>query len=183
VPVDYQGPVIGEHRWYFEVDTPVLVACTGVETHPEYFATEWVDAAFKAFAGLSLVDGDPGLAGMEGAVLYDYVPSQAVLAKVENGRAKRFEFYIGWIDICNSFLELTDPAPDEEFFEALEAWMPPCAGNALGFDRWFALLLVLEGIARTIPFRASDAFRGKAQCGAEPRGDGSVIFRQILEMR
>ena len=324
-----------ESRGYLEVDTPILVACPGVEAHLEYFATEWVEAAggrhplflrsspelhmkralalglrrifqiatcfrnggelapwhhpefamlewyeagigfeafidqteellrftreelashrpgsvtlrlpprfrrlsvkeaFREFSGLSLADGDPGLArkarelgiptvsaeddfetayfkilvervepglaGMGGAVLYDYPASQAVLAKVENGWAKRFEFYLGGVEICNAFLELTDPAenrrriegayarraelrdggagaggksacsnaaapdpePDEEFFEALEAGIPPCAGNALGFDRWLALLLGLDGIAKAIPFRESGAFRGK----------------------
>lgn len=34
-----------ERRGYLEVDTPILVACPGVEAHLEYFATEWVDAA------------------------------------------------------------------------------------------------------------------------------------------
>jgi lysyl-tRNA synthetase class 2 len=48
-----------------------------------------------------------------------------------------------------------EPAPDEEFFEAVDAGIPPCAGNALGFDRWLALLLGLDGIARVIPFRES----------------------------
>jgi lysyl-tRNA synthetase class 2 len=219
---------------------------------PPRFRRLSVEEAFKEFGGLSLVDGDPGLArkacelgiptvledddfetayfkilvervepglaGLGGAVLYDYPASQAVLAKVEGGWAKRFEFYLGGVEICNGFLELTDPAenrrriegayarraellsgdasardkgetgrdgscsnaprpgllpvpapgslpelapepaPDEEFFRALEAGIPPCAGNALGFDRWLALLLGLEGIARVIPFRESDAW-------------------------
>ena len=329
-----------EKRGYVEVDTPVLVACPGVEVHLGYFATEWVDAAgrrrplflrsspelhmkralalgparifqiatcfrnggelapwhhpeftmlewyeagigfeafidqteellrftcgelasrhpgrvtlrlparfrrisveqaFREFGGLSLVDGDPGLArkacelgipsvgngddfetayfkvlvervepglaGLKGAILYDYPASQAVLAKVEGGWAKRFEFFLDGVELCNGFLEVTDPAenrrrieaayarraelgsggtdakgdngacresaspnaprfepaPDEEFFEALESGIPPCAGNALGFDRWLALLLGLEGIARVVPFRESGLFRG-----------------------
>jgi lysyl-tRNA synthetase class 2 len=312
-----------ERRGYLEVDTPVLVACPGVEVHLGYFSTEWVDAAgrghtlflrsspelhmkralalgparifqiatcfrnggeltpwhhpeftmlewyeagvgfeafmdqteellrftreelalgrpgsvtlnlparfqrlsveeaFREFGGIALVDRDPGLArrarelgipsvgenddfetayfkvlmekvepgleGLGGAVLYDYPASQAVLAKVEGGKAKRFEFYLGGVELCNGFLELTDPAenrrrieeayarrgelprgaggaepsPDEEFFTDLAAGIPPCAGNALGLDRWLALLLGLDGIARVIPFRESGAFRGK----------------------
>jgi lysyl-tRNA synthetase class 2 len=205
---------------------------------PPRFRRLSVEEAFRELGGLSLVDGDPGLArkarelgiptvledddfetayfkilvervepglaGMGGAVLYDYPASQAVLAKVEGGWAKRFEFYLGGVEICNGFLELTDPAenrrrieeayarrvmlgnggagaqgksgtggevacssvpppdpvPDEEFFRALEAGIPPCAGNALGFDRWLALLVGLEGIARVIPFRESGIYRG-----------------------
>jgi lysyl-tRNA synthetase class 2 len=187
---------------------------------PPRFRRLSVEEAFVEFAGLSLVDGDPGLArrarergisavgedddfetayfkilvemvepGLRSlgcAVLYDYPASQAVLAKVEGGWAKRFEFYVGGVELCNAFLELTDPAenrrriadscarrghlargrtppapehdeprPDEEFLRAVEAGIPPCAGNALGLDRWLALLLGLDGIARTVPFRES----------------------------
>jgi lysyl-tRNA synthetase class 2 len=299
--------VFFESRGYLEVDTPVLVACPGVEVHLGYFSTEWCDAAgrkhplflrsspelhmkrvlahgparifqiatcfrndgeltpwhhpefsllewyeagagfeafmdqteellrlpprfrrlrveeaFREFAGLSLVDRDPGLArkareqgipsvgedddfetaffkilvdrvepglaSIGGAVLYDYPASQAVLAKVEGGWAKRFEFYLGGVELCNAFLELTDPGenrrrieeayarrgvlsghtggaqpvPDEEFFRDCAAGIPPCAGNALGLDRWLALLLGQNGIAGVIPFRERGAFRGKA---------------------
>ena len=142
---------------------------------------------------------EPGIERLGGVVLHDYPPSQAVLSRVEGGWAKRFEFYLEGVELCNGFLELTDPGenrrrvlealdrrrseaggvlpgqrpsepgtrgetgsvpiPDEEFFRALDAGIPPCAGNALGFDRWLALLLGERGIARVIPFRKGGVFR------------------------
>ena len=75
--------------------------------------------------------------------------------------AERFELYVGGVELCNGFGELTDPAEqrarlerdqaerarlgkpvypiDERFLAALEEGMPPSAGNALGVDRLIAL--------------------------------------------
>jgi lysyl-tRNA synthetase class 2 len=80
----------------------------------------------------------------------------------------RAELYVGGLELCNAFDELTDPAEqrarfeadraerarrglpvyplDEPFLAALEAGMPPAAGNALGFDRLLMLALGAERI-------------------------------------
>lgn len=123
-----------------------------------------------------LLDGvEPQLAKIGAAVLIDYPPSQAALAKVRDGVAKRFEFYINGIELCNGFEELLDleenkkrirdslkrraelgfetPGEDLDFYSALDQGMPACCGNALGLDRWLALLLCENSIDRVISFR------------------------------
>ena len=95
-----------------------------------------------------------------------YPASQAALANLEADSlggtwAKRFEAYIGGIELCNGFDELTDAREqqsrfeiemdsrkksigesgqhlsplDEEFIMALEEGMPPSGGVAVGLDR------------------------------------------------
>jgi len=91
--------------------------------------------------------------------LYDFPSSKAALARLKPGSpniAERFELYIGGIELCNAFTELTDPVEQrgrfekeleyrgtagkditpmpEKFLSALE-FMPEAAGNALGIDR------------------------------------------------
>jgi lysyl-tRNA synthetase class 2 len=127
-----------------------------------------------AFFKVLLDKVEAGLTALGGGVLVDYPASQAALATVEGGVAKRFEFYWGPVELCNGFLELTDPganrgrirganakrralghevtAEDEAFYEALPT-LPACAGNALGFDRLVALCAGLAGIAEVVPAR------------------------------
>lgn len=121
---------------------------------------------------------EPGLATIEHPVfLTDYPISQASLARVKPGDprvAERFELYIGGIELCNGFGELTDPKEqrdrlerdqkaraalgkpvypiDERFLASLEEGMPPSAGNALGFDRLVALVTGEAEIGRVMPF-------------------------------
>ncbi len=106
------------------------------------------------------------------AILYDYPPSMAALAKKRGEGpfqvAERFELYINGIEIANAFSELTDPAEqrarleadlaakrriygiesvlDEDFIAALDYGMPESAGCALGLDR---LIMIAAG-AQTI---------------------------------
>jgi lysyl-tRNA synthetase class 2 len=118
---------------------------------------------------------EPQLAMRKGAVLMDYPPSQAALAKVESGRACRFEFYLGRVELCNGFFELTGEREnrlrledanrkrvevgldsfeiDEQFVKAMGRIHKPLAGNALGFDRWLALLCGRDSLDGVIPFR------------------------------
>jgi lysyl-tRNA synthetase class 2 len=130
-----------------------------------------------AFFKVLMEKVEPALVAMGGAVLLDYPPSQAALATVAGGVAKRFEFYLSRVELCNGFLELLDPeanrarireacrrraaagrdVPDEDeaFYAALERGLPPSCGNALGFDRWLGLLLGDQTLDRAIPFRPS----------------------------
>jgi len=118
---------------------------------------------------------EPAFARLKGIILWDYLPSQAALAQVEEGRACRFEFYIGRVELCNGFFELTgeienrkrieeaflarerlgyEAVPvDESFLESMTKFNKPCAGNALGFDRWLGLLSSAENHDTSVLFR------------------------------
>lgn len=109
----------------------------------------------------------------------DFPASQAALAQVHpdnNGNkiAKRFECYMGGIELANGYLELLDAKEQSQRFEkenkrrheqgrqviqtdpnlikALESGIPACAGVALGIDRFIMLLGKLEHIHDSIPF-------------------------------
>ena len=102
---------------------------------------------------------EPNLSQTRPVFLYDYPAAQAALARLkpqDSRYAERFELYIGGLEICNAFSELTDPVEQrkrfeferqhrrqagkpeypmpEKFLEPLGS-MPPAAGNALGIDR------------------------------------------------
>lgn len=135
-----------------------------------------------AFFKILLEKIEPELEKLQWVLLYDYPPSQAALAKVEEGRAKRFEFYLKGVELSNGFYELCDPKlneeriadvhsqretlgkqiPDEDFdfYKALERGLPECYGNALGFDRLLALILGEKSISSVLPFRKDKPFGG-----------------------
>jgi lysyl-tRNA synthetase class 2 len=104
-----------------------------------------------------------------------YPASQAALAERDGFWARRFELYLGGMELGNGFQELTDPAEqrarfaadmdlrervygtefpktplDEEFLEALEEGMPPSSGIAIGMDRVVMLFANETEIDRTI---------------------------------
>lgn len=79
-------------------------------------------------------------------VITDYPPSQAALAKTENGTAQRFEIYHQGRELCNGYNELTDPdeykkrnLPHSDKCQSILSKLPPCCGVAIGFDRLLAL--------------------------------------------
>ena len=99
-----------------------------------------------------------------------YPPYQAALARLtEDGWGDRFEAYWKGFELCNAFHELNDPSIqclraeedllkkkamgkeliplDEEFFQCLQAGLPPSGGIALGLERLFMCLFDLEKIA------------------------------------
>lgn len=102
--------------------------------------------------------------GKQPIFLYDYPASCGALARLKPDNpslAERFELYIGGLELCNAFTELTDqkeqrvrfeqtendrrragkapyPVP-EKFLQSLKS-MPGAAGNALGIDRLVMLL-------------------------------------------
>ncbi len=81
-------------------------------------------------------------------VVYDFPKERAALAKVESGKAKRFEMYIATVELSNCYLEETDPNKlkkyleinDEDFIKAMEFGMPPTSGIAVGVDRLFMVI-------------------------------------------
>jgi elongation factor P--(R)-beta-lysine ligase len=123
---------------------------------------------------------EPELAKFGTCFLFDYPPSQAALAVVDNGWAKRFECYVGSVELCNGFFELTGeaenrirfaesmiarqqagllPVPtDEDFFRSQALIHKSYSGNALGFDRLLALLSGASSLDIALPFRRRAPF-------------------------
>ena len=112
-------------------------------------------------------------------VIYNFPPSQASLARINNGVAERFEVYIQGVELANGFHELTDaflqavrfkndlelrtqkglsstPA-DPYLLQALEHGLPNCSGVALGIDRLIAIALKQSSITQTLAFDISRA--------------------------
>lgn len=128
---------------------------------------------FDEIMGLEI---EPRL-GMDRPVfLYDYPSACGALARLKDGHpeiAERFELYIGGLELCNGFSELTDPVEQkarfveemdrrrkdgksvypmpEPFLEAL-ARMPVSTGNALGLDRLVMLLADASEIDEVVAF-------------------------------
>lgn len=120
---------------------------------------------------------EPWLARFPACFLYDYPASQAALARVRPGPpdvAERFELYLGGLELCNGYHELTDaaelsrrmqhhhaariargeaPLPtDSRLLDAMQAGLPPCSGVALGFDRLVMWRLGLADLRQTLAF-------------------------------
>jgi elongation factor P--(R)-beta-lysine ligase len=179
---------------------PPSMPLSGVCDVTAPFARMTVAEAFERFANvsggemlrLSLVDPDryfevlvdavePGLARLGVPVfLHRYPASQASLARSDPNDptvAERFELYLGELELCNGFGELTDSLEqrgrllndqaerraaekpvyplDERFLAALAEGMPPAAGNALGLDRLVALALGAASLEEVMAFPAS----------------------------
>lgn len=114
---------------------------------------------------------EPALArAPAGVFLVDYPAPFASLARLRPDDPRvceRFELYVGGLELCNGFGELTCPIEqrarlerdlaarrarelppypiDERFLAALEEGLPAAAGNAMGLDR---LLAVASGAGR-----------------------------------
>ena len=149
-----------------------------------------VEAAFKRFATISMETAleqhrfheimaceiEPNLPCEKPVFLYDYPAVLGALARLkpENPAfAERFELYIGGMELCNAFSELTDskkqrqrfekeiafrkkagkkhyPMP-EKFLNALKD-MPDATGNALGVDRLVMLFADAHRIDDIVAF-------------------------------
>lgn len=114
---------------------------------------------------------EPALPKDRPCVLVDYPAPAASLARLradDENVAQRWEAYIGGLELCNAYGELTDPIEqrrrfeiaqtkknaigetpmplDEDFLRDLKN-MPPSGGAALGVDRLAMLLLDIPDIA------------------------------------
>ncbi|HEX3774695.1 MAG TPA: EF-P lysine aminoacylase EpmA [Polyangiaceae bacterium] len=112
-------------------------------------------------------------------VLWKYPASQAALARLcpnDPSVAERFELYVGGVELCNGFDELTDEPEqrarfeadaerrraegrtvyplDQRFLGALASGMPASGGSAVGFDRLLMLALGAREISEVIAFPA-----------------------------
>jgi len=119
---------------------------------------------------------EPNLGQLQPIFLYDYPASCGALARLkpqDSRYAERFELYIGGLEICNAFSELTDPVEQRtrfereqkrrrnagrcvypmplKFLDALQD-MPEAAGNALGIDRLVMLFTDAKQIDEVVAF-------------------------------
>jgi lysyl-tRNA synthetase class 2 len=121
--------------------------------------------------------------GLDGPMfVHSYPASQAALARLDPADtrvARRFELYLGGIELANGFEELADPVeqrarfeadralraqlglgapvPDEFLLAALASGLPACSGVALGFDRLMMRALGAGHIADVLPFTSAEA--------------------------
>jgi lysyl-tRNA synthetase class 2 len=134
---------------------------------------------------------EPELRAAGPTFLYDFPASQAALAVVRDEQpaaldgcaaaapsraavAERFELYVGGVELCNGYHELTDadelrrriaaqsairarnnrralPA-DSRLLDAMQHGLPPCSGVALGLDRLALLALGGQTLADVTAF-------------------------------
>jgi elongation factor P--(R)-beta-lysine ligase len=135
------------------------------------------EGRFDEWLGLEV---EPRLGCDRPLFLHDYPSACGSLARLKPGDpgiAERFELYIGGLELCNGFSELTDPLEQGRRFEAeleskrrqgrpthglphrfLEALgsLPPSAGNALGLDRLVMLLCDASEIDAVVAFTPED---------------------------
>ncbi len=149
-----------------------------------------VSRAFKKYAPISMTEAlanntfdeimgcdiEPCLGLDKPLFLYDYPASKAALSRLKpdnTALAERFELYIGGVELCNAFTELTDPVEQKKRFEAEQQYraslgkpvtpmpekflnallsMPPAAGNALGLDRLVMIFTDTAAIDDVIAF-------------------------------
>jgi len=123
---------------------------------------------------------EPGLAREPRPLfLWKYPANQASLARLssdDSSVAERFELYVGGVELCNGFDELTDAHEqrlrfehdglrrtregrvaypiDERFLAGLTSGMPRAGGNALGFDRLLMLATGARELSDVIAFPA-----------------------------
>ncbi|MBC7692059.1 MAG: EF-P lysine aminoacylase GenX [Methylotenera sp.] len=160
-----------------EASTPELLRaeCVRLGLAPSDTDT-WDDLYFRIW--LNLIE--PALPGHQAVFVTRYPPSQAALAVVDQDAdgsswARRFELYVGGLELGNAFEELTDPFEqrrrfvadmkaremiygadfpktplDEEFLQALEEAMPPSGGIAVGVDRMVMLFANEPDIEKTL---------------------------------
>jgi lysyl-tRNA synthetase class 2 len=126
------------------------------------------------------LDIEPQLGWEQPLILYDYPAQCGALARFKDGRldlVERFELYIGGLELCNAFSELTDVREQTRRFEreaalrralgkpaypSAEAFlkalpdMPQATGNALGIDRLLMLLADTDTIDDVVAFVPED---------------------------
>lgn len=119
---------------------------------------------------------EPQLGTDKPVFIYDYPVDHGALARrkaTNPAVAERFELYIGGLELCNAFTELTDPEEQRERFEkerkvrrqagkpvypmperflAALSDMPAAAGNALGIDRLVMLFADTAQIDDVVAF-------------------------------
>ncbi|WP_411821329.1 amino acid--tRNA ligase-related protein [Leptospira sp. 'Mane'] len=153
------------------IETVIIHHLSSVKQE-ELVTWQYEDLFFLVF--LNLVE--PKL-GDKIVFLYDYPPECAALARIVDGKAKRFEIYWSGLELANAFWELTDAEEqrnrfteeqmlreklskeifplDEDFLSALESGnFPDSSGISLGLDRIFMRLSGGDGLKGFSPYFA-----------------------------
>lgn len=142
---------------------------------PTNSSDSWDDLFFK----LWLNKAEQLLPKDRPVIVFRYPPSQAALSVIETDSdqsrwARRFEIFIGGLELANAFEELTDPVEqrhrfekdmrlrskvygesfpvspiDEDFIRAV-GQMPPSSGIAMGVDRLVMLMADESDISNTV---------------------------------
>ena len=124
---------------------------------------DWESLFFRIYAFYI----EPNLGKEKLTFIYDYPPELSAMAKVVDGKGKRFEAYINGIELVNGYWELNDAEElekrliediktkeketgkkykiDKEFLKAIKN-LPECSGASLGIDRWLMILFQKEDI-------------------------------------
>ena len=128
------------------------------------------------FDEIMVTEIEPALGQSRPVFLYDYPACRGASARLkpqDRRYAERFELYIGGLEICNAFSELTDSTeqrgrferdrdyrqksgnpvyPMPEKFLASLGNMPAAAGNSLGIDRLVMLFSDSKQIDEVVAF-------------------------------
>lgn len=152
-------------------------ACERLGLHPSETDTE-SDLFYRLF----LAKVEPNL-GDDPIFVYDYPKHQAALSRLtpDGKYGERFELYVGGLELCNAFTELTDAVEqrqrfeceleerktlgktrfpiDEELLKRLPSVRHPTFGNALGVDRLHMLCAGVASIRDVLLFPAADLFK------------------------
>ncbi len=140
------------------------------EANYEYNSMYYEDLFFLVFLNFIEKDLPSGVP----VFIYDYPQELAALAKIENGRAKRFEIYWNGVELGNAFFELTAFEEqihrfkeeqvkrlelgkeafelDTDFIDSLKRGLPSCAGIAMGLDRLLMIILEQENLKFISPY-------------------------------
>ena len=207
--LEWYRPGFDHHRLMDEVEALVRVAGVAStpferlsyrQAFQRYAGLDPFSAPLEQLVGVARFDGDAGpqaqerdfwldlimadvvgpQLGLEAPVfLYDFPASQAALARVNEGRALRFELFWKGIELANGFHELADASEQRRRFESDQQWraangrdvppydrhlvaalcagLPDCAGVALGLDRLLMLLRGAPRLSATLAFAADRA--------------------------
>jgi lysyl-tRNA synthetase class 2 len=171
LPLAYQNHIIDLRRPW-----PRLTVAEAFERHGSLSMPEALKSRrFDEIMGLEI---EPCLGLTRPVFLYDYPAPCGALARLKAGQpdvAERFELYIGGLELCNGFSELTDPEeqhrrfvqeseqrrrlgktvyPLPEAFLSALIDMPPASGNAMGLDRLVMVLTnqpAIDGVVTFVP--------------------------------
>jgi len=168
-PLPYQNHYIDWHTPWQRITVAEAFLTYGSATVKDALSTGRFDEILS-------IEIEPYLGIQRPSFLIDYPAACGALARRSPDNpdiAERFELYIGGIELCNGFSELTDPGEQQNRFEQalqrrsdagkrtypmpkifLEALknMPPATGNALGLDRLVMLFADTNKIDDVVTF-------------------------------
>ena len=148
----------------------------------QHIDVSWQDADRDTWLDLLMSHCIEPAMSKELLFVYDYPASQSALARVELDShaqpvARRFEAYVGGVELANGYWELLDADEqaqrfrrdhkmrtersqilnplDDKLLAAMASGMPACAGVALGVDRLLMLKTGSQDISDVLAFPAS----------------------------